>query len=149
MNVPDQETKLNTDGASSYFWGNSVKIEAEDKVESEPLSHSLSTEQPEEYQNQESSRDRSNSFGSTSNSTSSGVPDYSSEDEDSDELTMASQSILGLGIVAERPASPKRPTIVIPATERRESATLERYSSAPDAVPVEGHTLIGYVYSKS
>ena len=127
---------------SSYSWEGSTQA----RPEPVSLSYSLSKEKLEEYNGQRSPRDCGDSFGSTSNSTSSGVPDYSSEDEDADGLTMGSQGAIGLGIVAERTSLPKRPTIVIPSAKRTESAALERYLSTPDTALLDESGKMGYVH---
>lgn len=145
MQQPDSKKDPKPDGGSFNWQEFPTQTEG-------PHSQYLSTEQIEEYQRQQSARDRGDSFGSASNSTSSGVPDYSSEDEDNGK-TMASQGGVGLGVVAEGTAFPKRPTIIIPSNDRGQStATLERYLSIPDAEALEGTGLIGYVcisYQKS
>ena len=135
-------TKRDMDCSSSSFREDS----SDAKTVAGRISHSLPGEQLDNYQRQRSVRDSGDSFGSTSNSTSSGVPDYSSEDEDDDGLTMGSHGAVGLGVVAGRTAFPKRPTIVIPSAERDESSTLERYLSTPDTEFAEQAELTGYVH---
>lgn len=141
------ESRREADSVLSYSQGDSAEMEAEPEVGLS--SYSSSKDRLDKDQRRRSTRDRGDSFGSTSNSTSSGVPDYSSEDEDDDGLTMRKQDVVGLGIAAEGATFRKRPTIIIPSAEITESTSLERYLlRTSDTVPVDQPGQIGCVNNR-
>ncbi|KAG9247820.1 hypothetical protein BJ878DRAFT_538903 [Calycina marina] len=106
-------------------------------------------QQMNDYQNRQSareSRNRGNSLGSTSNSTSSGVPDYSSDETDS--LPNNSQSGVGPGLVTAgttdpiKKLVPSMPTRSTP--DMQESETLQRYLGEDDDAPLRNPPPLSY-----